>query len=111
MSSSAMSSSAMSRSAISRPAPSLRTFPTLAVMGRAALSGVLASAPSLAATPISESRALDPRGRVEIENLKGRIEVRAWDRPEVKIEGSLGSAHRNIADPYRAKRVRTQPLP
>jgi hypothetical protein len=51
---------------------------------------VLASAPLLAATPINESRPLDPRGRVEIENLKGRIEVRAWDRPEVKIEGSLG---------------------
>lgn len=51
---------------------------------------LLASTPLLAATPINESRPLDPRGRVEIENLKGRIEVRAWDRPEVKIEGSLG---------------------
>lgn len=38
----------------------------------------------------NQSRPLDPRGRIEIENLKGRIEVRAWDRPEVKIEGSLG---------------------
>ena len=52
---------------------------------------VLASTPLLAATPINQSRPLDPRGRVEIENLKGRIEVRAWDRPEVKIEGSLGA--------------------
>lgn len=51
---------------------------------------MLASTPLLAATPINQSRPLDPRGRVEIENLKGRIEVRAWDRPEVKIEGSLG---------------------
>ncbi len=54
------------------------------------LLALVASAPVLAATPINESRPLDPRGRVEIENLKGRIEVRAWDRPEVKLEGNLG---------------------
>ena len=35
-------------------------------------------------------RPLDPRGRVEIDNLKGRVEVRAWDRQEVRITGSLG---------------------
>jgi DUF4097 and DUF4098 domain-containing protein YvlB len=51
---------------------------------------LLAAIPAFAATPINETRPLDPRGRLEIENLKGRIEVRAWDRPEVKIEGSLG---------------------
>ncbi|HEY0503104.1 MAG TPA: DUF4097 family beta strand repeat-containing protein [Lysobacter sp.] len=45
---------------------------------------------AFAATPINETRPLDPRGRVEIENVKGSVEVRAWDRPEVKIEGSLG---------------------
>ena len=47
--------------------------------------------PALAATPIDQTRPLDPRGRVEIDNLKGRVEVRAWDRPEVKITGSLGA--------------------
>lgn len=54
---------------------------------------MLASAalPASAATPIDQSRPLDPRGRVEIENLKGRVEVRAWNRPEVKITGSLGA--------------------
>lgn len=51
---------------------------------------VAAAGQALAATPINETRPLDPDGRVEIENLKGRIEVRAWERPEVKIEGSLG---------------------
>ncbi|HEY4583570.1 MAG TPA: DUF4097 family beta strand repeat-containing protein [Lysobacter sp.] len=50
----------------------------------------LATAQAFAATPINQSRALDPRGRVEIENVKGSIEVRAWDRAEVKIEGMLG---------------------
>jgi hypothetical protein len=57
------------------------------------LAAVLTAAavgPALAATPINETRPLDANGHVGIENLKGRIEVRAWDRPEVKIEGSLG---------------------
>ncbi|MDR7099960.1 DUF4097 and DUF4098 domain-containing protein YvlB [Lysobacter niabensis] len=45
---------------------------------------------ALAATPINETRAFDARGHLSIENVKGSIEVRAWDRREVKIEGSLG---------------------
>jgi DUF4097 and DUF4098 domain-containing protein YvlB len=51
----------------------------------------IAAFPALAATPIDQSRPLDPRGRIEIDNLKGRVEVRAGDRPEVKITGSLGA--------------------
>lgn len=51
----------------------------------------IAAFPALAATPIDQTRPLDRRGRVEIDNLKGRVEVRAWDRPEVKITGSLGA--------------------
>ncbi|MEO5629282.1 MAG: DUF4097 family beta strand repeat-containing protein [Thermomonas sp.] len=46
--------------------------------------------PAHAATPINQTRPLDPRGRVEIDNLKGRVEVRGWDRQEVRISGSLG---------------------
>lgn len=52
---------------------------------------------ALAATPINETRALSPTGEVEIENLKGRIDVRVWDRPEVKIEGSLGEGVERLA--------------
>ncbi|MGY4516417.1 DUF4097 family beta strand repeat-containing protein [Lysobacter sp. HA18] len=51
----------------------------------------LAVVPAYAGTPINQTRALDARGRVEIENVKGSIDVRAWDRPEVKIEGTLGA--------------------
>lgn len=55
------------------------------------LSLVLAAAlPAVAATPVNETRALDSDGRVQVENLKGLIQVRAWDRPEVRIEGELG---------------------
>lgn len=50
----------------------------------------LACAPLFAATPIDQTRPLDPRGRIEIDNLKGRIQVRAWDRNEVRITGTLG---------------------
>ena len=55
-----------------------------------ALCAGLACGPLYAGTPINETRPLDPRGRVEIENLKGRIQVRAWDRNEVRITGTLG---------------------
>lgn len=48
------------------------------------------SAVAGAATPIDQTRALDARGRIDIENLKGRIQVRAWERNEVKISGTLG---------------------
>jgi DUF4097 and DUF4098 domain-containing protein YvlB len=54
------------------------------------LLAALALAPAWAATPINQSRPLDPEGTVEIENLKGRIQVRTWDRAEVRISGSLG---------------------
>src|SRR5690606_12223517 len=46
--------------------------------------------PALAATPINETRPLDARGEVEVSNLKGSIELRTWDRDEVRITGSLG---------------------
>ncbi|MFT4256725.1 MAG: DUF4097 family beta strand repeat-containing protein [Pseudoxanthomonas sp.] len=47
--------------------------------------------PAFAATPIHESRPLSPTGNLDISNVKGRIQVRAWQRDEVKIEGSLGN--------------------
>lgn len=55
-----------------------------------AILASLACAPLFAATPIDQTRPLDPRGRIEIDNVKGRIQVRAWDRNEVRITGSLG---------------------
>ena len=63
---------------------------TLLIRSTLALA-CLAALPALAGTPIDQTRPLDARGRIEIENLKGRVEVRAWDRPEVKITGSLGA--------------------
>ena len=63
-------------------------LPLLLIAGALAAPALFNSA--LAATPINETRPLDARGHLAVDNLKGRIEVRAWDRREVKIEGSLG---------------------
>ena len=63
-------------------------LPAYLIAGLLAAPALLASAQ--AATPINETRPLDARGHLTIENLKGLIEVRAWERNEVKIEGSLG---------------------
>ncbi len=60
----------------------------LQLLTLALLAGL--SAPAWAGKPIDETHALDRRGTVGIENVKGRIEVRVWDRPEVHIGGSLG---------------------
>ncbi|MBP6596884.1 MAG: DUF4097 family beta strand repeat protein [Arenimonas sp.] len=54
------------------------------------LAVLMATPLALAATPVDETRALAPAGQVSIDNVKGSIVVRAWDRPEVKITGSLG---------------------
>ena len=54
--------------------------------------------PAMAATPISQTRPLDARGRVEIENLKGKVEVVAWDRPEVRLSGTTREHHFDSLD-------------
>ncbi|MBD9435191.1 DUF4097 family beta strand repeat protein [Pseudoxanthomonas sp. PXM03] len=54
------------------------------------LGSALLAPAALAQTAINETRPLDARGRVDISNLKGRIEVRGWERDEVKITGTLG---------------------
>ena len=61
-----------------------------AFMIAGALAAPLLCNSALAATPINETRPLDARGHLSIDNVKGSIEVRAWDRKEVRIEGSLG---------------------
>ena len=59
---------------------------------RCLLPLLLAALPlaALASTPINETRPLDADGKVEISNLKGRIQVRVWDKPQVHVSGSLG---------------------
>ncbi len=54
------------------------------------LAAALLAPAALAQTAINETRPLDARGRVDISNLKGRIEVRGWERNEVQVTGTLG---------------------
>ena len=66
----------------------MRHFTSIASLFFAPLLAVSAAAG--AATPIDQTRPLNAQGRIDIENIKGRIQVRAWDRNEVKISGTLG---------------------
>lgn len=52
--------------------------------------GLLSIAPAFAATTINQTRALAADGQVHIENIKGRIVVRTWSQPQVRVTGSLG---------------------
>ena len=54
------------------------------------LTTFLLAPAALAQTAINETRPLDARGRVDISNIKGRIEVRGWERNEVQVTGTLG---------------------
>ncbi len=46
--------------------------------------------PVQAQTTIDKSVALKGDGRIDIDNLKGRVHIRAWNRDEVKLSGTLG---------------------
>ncbi|GAB2496635.1 DUF4097 family beta strand repeat-containing protein [Arenimonas alkanexedens] len=63
---------------------------THALLRAAALASLVAGASALAATPINETRPLSATGSVSIDNIKGRVSVRTWNQPQVRITGSLG---------------------
>ena len=54
------------------------------------LATLVAAPAAFAASPINQTRPLAADGQLSVENLKGRVTVRTWDRPEVRITGSLG---------------------
>lgn len=54
------------------------------------LALLLSCGPALADTPIERSHSLDADGTVSIANVSGEVTVTGWDRPEVRITGSLG---------------------
>jgi hypothetical protein len=56
----------------------------------AALALALAAGAASAAQPIDQRRAAAADARVEVSNVRGRVDVRAWDRNEVEVKGSLG---------------------
>ncbi len=64
---------------------SIRNFAQLSLLG------LVAAGSALAATPINQTRPLNADGQVSVDNVKGRIVVRTWAQPQVKITGSLGA--------------------
>jgi DUF4097 and DUF4098 domain-containing protein YvlB len=70
---------------VRRPIPARFAAASLA----AAIAAAIA-APAFAATPINQARPLAVDGSVHIENIKGRVVVRTWAQPQVRITGSLG---------------------
>jgi DUF4097 and DUF4098 domain-containing protein YvlB len=62
----------------------------------AAVSLAFVALPALAGTPINQTRPLKATGEVQVENVKGRIVVRTWARPEVRITGTLGKGSEKL---------------
>jgi DUF4097 and DUF4098 domain-containing protein YvlB len=54
------------------------------------LSAIAPLALATDGTPINEHRPLSATGKITVNNLSGVIEVRAWDKNEVEITGTLG---------------------
>ncbi|MEJ2534762.1 MAG: DUF4097 family beta strand repeat-containing protein [Gammaproteobacteria bacterium] len=73
------------------------------------LAGAFFPALALAATPIDERRDLAPGETVTVVNVSGEIEISAWDRPEVRVTGSLGADSKlNISDSGRGLRIEVE---
>lgn len=82
--------------------PALPCTPRRARTARRALPLALAALLAVAApllhagTPIDQTRPLAARGKVEIDNPKGRIEVRASNRSDVRVTGTLGDGGQRL---------------
>ncbi len=95
-------------------------FSTLATVVLAALAlsacGGFPSAPLSARDVVEETRALEPDGRFELENVNGEITLRTWSRDEVRIEAeraatneeALGEIEVDIEGEGREVRVKTR---
>ena len=57
---------------------------------------LLCSAQASAGSPINQTHPLKADARVSVKNMKGRIEVRAWDKNEVELKGTLGEGNRRL---------------
>jgi len=73
-----------------------------------AFIALLFLASAQAATPINQLKPLDADGAVSIDNVQGRIVVRTWARPEVKITGSLGQGVEKLIVAGDRRRLRIE---
>ena len=80
---------------------------------RAVLLGwlFLAGTALAAGTPIQESRPVNPDARIDVSNVKGTVNIRAWDKAEIAISGTLGEGAKGlaIAGDARQLTIKVQP--
>jgi len=68
-------------------------IPTLLLIAAALLGALSAQAKDLPfKEPFSQTHAFDANGALRLENVNGQVEVRAWDRNEILIEGEKSAA-------------------
>ncbi len=82
--------------------------PTPAVLALPLLACALAAGPAIAATPVDQRHPLAADGELTVENAAGTIEVVAWDRAEVAIEGTLGDGVERLLVEGDARRLRVE---
>lgn len=61
------------------------------------LVAFLAPGAVFAGTPINETRSVDNDVRIDVSNIKGAVNVTAWDKGEVAISGTLGNGAKRLA--------------
>lgn len=68
----------------------------------------LAAGHAVAETPLDQRHPLAADGELAVVNAAGRIEVVAWDRPEVAIEGTLGDGVERLLVEGDGRRLRVE---
>jgi DUF4097 and DUF4098 domain-containing protein YvlB len=63
---------------------------TVKLMAAGLVTALAAAVPAGAQTPVDRTVATPATGQVEIQNVAGSVEVTGWDRPEVRVTGTLG---------------------
>jgi hypothetical protein len=71
--------------------------PTLVFIGAALLGIVSARAEDLPCKePFSQTHAFSPTGSLRLDNINGHVEVRAWDRNEILVEGEKSATSQEV---------------
>ena len=63
---------------------------------RVLLLCALTTAAASAQGTVDERMAADPRGKVEVSNVAGRVEVEGWEQHEVAVTGTLGRGVKEV---------------
>ncbi len=66
---------------------------------------ILAAAPCWAGTPIDEVTDAHPQGEVEVSNVSGEIQVKGWDKEQVKVTGTLGDGSERLVFDRDGRRI------